>query len=83
MAVTVTAGPEWAAEPMEDAYGFRSIPVPVKLQSGKMAKIDPLTLTILAAALEAASGLRPDSLKGSADLSVGEFHVRLTRRLRC
>ena len=78
MAVTVTAGPEWAAEPMEEAYGFRGIPVPVKLQGGKMAKIDPLTLTILAAALEAASWLRPDSLTGSADLSVRDTHVRVT-----
>jgi hypothetical protein len=78
LTLTVTAGPEWAAEPMEDAYGFRGIPVPVKLQGGRMAKIDPLTLTILAAALEAASWLRPDKLTGSADLSVGETHVRLT-----
>ena len=78
MAVTVTAGPEWAAEPMEDAYGYRGIPVPVKLKNGKMAKIDPLTLTILAAALEAASWLRPDSLTGSADLDVREIHVRVT-----
>ena len=77
MAVTITAGPDWAAEPMEDAYGFRGIPVPVKLQGGKMAKIDPLTLTILAAALEAASWLRPDNLTGRADLEVGETRVRV------
>jgi hypothetical protein len=42
-----------------------------------MAKIDRLTLTILAAALEAASWLRPDNRTGSADLSVGEAHVRV------
>ena len=78
MSVMVTAGPEWAAEPMEVAYGYRGIPVPVKLQGGRIAKIDPLTLTILAAALEAASWLRPDNLTGSADLDVGETHVRVT-----
>jgi hypothetical protein len=78
MAVTVTAGPEWAAEPMEAAYGFRGLPVPVKLQGGKMAEIDRLTLTILSAALEAASWLRPDNLTGSADLSVGGTDVRVT-----
>ena len=54
MAVTVTAGPEWAAEPMEEAYGFRALPVPVKLRNGRMAEIDPVSLIILCAALEAA-----------------------------
>jgi hypothetical protein len=78
MTVTVTAGPEWAAEPMEEAYGFRGIPLPLKLKNGKMAKIDPVTLTILIAALEAASRLRPDNLTGSADVSVGETRIRLT-----
>jgi hypothetical protein len=78
MTVTVTPGPEWAAEPMEEAYGFRGIPAPLKLRNGKMGEIDPLSLTILCAALQAASRLRPDNLTGSADLSVGETRIRLT-----
>jgi hypothetical protein len=78
MALTVTAGPEWAAEPMEDAYGFRGLPVPVKLQNKKLAEIDPFSLHILIGALEAASLLRPDNLTASAEQARGDLSLVVT-----
>jgi hypothetical protein len=78
ISVMVNCEPEWAAQPMDEAYGFRGIPVPLKLQGGRIAEIDTISLILLCAALEAASKLRPDNLTGRIDWTLGKARLQLT-----
>ncbi len=68
LSLTLNFEPDWAAEAVHEAYGTTGIPIPIKLRGGQPVEMDATSMTLLAAALEAASKLTPKKLQGTAEM---------------
>jgi len=81
-AVTFDEEPAWAAQAFEDAFGFRRLPVPLRVKSGTGSPPKADELHVLAAALEAAARLStledPDDARARIEVDGRVISVALT-----
>jgi hypothetical protein len=75
LGVTFTDEPAFAIDGMVRAYGLNRLPMPLKVQSGKLVTVDDIDLMLLATALQGLSALSDEGVDGSGHVKVADLEV--------
>jgi hypothetical protein len=77
LAITYDAHPEFVLDALDGAYEVSGVPVPMRIEAGKLKPLSTSEVLVIAAALRAAAQFTKGAVRGSGVVSFGEVTVRV------
>jgi hypothetical protein len=77
LAITYDAHPEFVLDALDGAYEVGGVPVPMRIEAGKLKPLSTSDVLVIAAALRAAAQFTEGTVRGSGVVAFGEVTVRV------